>query len=492
MLKKALNLLLSLCVVISFAACGAGGNNQTESTAEQGTAQTQASTPAKEPQQISMVHCQGDWSLPILDELIAQYRQKSGNTVELNYIPAGNLTDWSKTQFAGGTAPDLVWNASQPASDYYKNKWIIDLTSYYNETSPYTGAIWKDSFMDGLLDGVVDANQGNAMLGMPTGVVTVNLFYNKDIFKDLGLPDEAPQSWSQVLEYAKKAKESGKDIVPYSVQNSIKWNLEWQEFFMMESLWYDVVPKLDIITPNGKLDVSEQALGVKVGIIDPGDQRMVDYFTFMKEFAKYFNVGFNNASWEYEKFFNEGKAAMNLNGSWFPNQVLTNNLTVNYGTGPMPYVDSGISGLSENRLRKYAIGLGGSDIVITQKSKDEGRADAAADFLRFLSDPASGARFITERFMWIPVVKGVEVPEVMKGITDYIGDDKQAVAWAVNNFTPEQNDKYRVMLAGFLADKTTPVTMAQKFKELTVEACDKAIKDHPEWKVEEYISKVSK
>lgn len=495
MVRKSFCLVLAVLILLSFAACKTQGNiasQMSQNTSGSTLTSSETTVPAPQPQTITLAHCQGEWAQPILNELVNAYKQKSGNTVELNYVPAGNLTDWSKTQFAGNTAPDLIWNASQPATDYFKNKWIIDLASYYNGVSPYTEKTWKDSFREGILDGVVDANQGNAMLGMPMGVVTVNLFYNKDIFSELGLPDQAPQSWSQVLEYAKKAKESGKDIVPYSVQNSIAWNLNWQEYFMMESLWYDVVPKLDIITPNGKLDVSEQALGVKTGVIDPGDQRMVDYFKFMKEFAQYFNKGFNTASWEYEKLFNEGKAAMNLNGSWFPNQCLSNGIKVNYGIGPMPFVDSSISKSAENRLRKYSLGMGGNDIVVTQKSMDEKRTDAAVDFLRYLSDPASGAKLIAEKFMFIPVVNDVEVPEVMKGITDYIGTDKQAVAWAVNNFTPEENDKYKVMLAAMLTDKTTPEEMAKKFKALAVSACEKAIKDHPEWKVDDFTSKVSK
>ena len=496
MFKKVLCLLLVLTfVVVSIAGCGTRNNEADKQATTSGQTkgeETGEEVKKAEPKKITFAHVQGEWSWPALNELVEMYKGKSGNTVELVYIPAQQMTDWSKTQFAGRSEPDIIWNAGQPAADYYKNKWIIDLTSYYNDTSPYTGKPWKDSFREGILKGVIDANLGNAMLGMPSGVVTVNLFYNKDIFKELGLADEAPKSWSQVLEYAKKVKESGKDYVPYSLQNSMAWNLGWQEYFMMEQLWYDVVPKLDIITPNGKLDVSEQALGVKTGIIDPGDQRMVDYFKFMKEFAKYFNKGFNTASWEYEALFNEGKAAMNLNGSWFPNQCITNKITVNYGIGPMPYVDSGISKFAENRLRKYSLGIGGPDAVVTQKAKDEGRDGAAVDFLRFWTDPKSGAKIIAEKFMFIPVVKDVEVPAVMRGITDYIGTDEQIVCWSVHKFTKEEEDKYHVMFSAFLEDNTTPEEFAVKFKDLAVKACGNAIKEHPEWKVEEFVSKVSK
>jgi ABC-type glycerol-3-phosphate transport system substrate-binding protein len=393
----------------------------------------------------------------------------------------------------GGSAPDIIWNTGQPAGDYYKNKWIIDLTSYYSSKSPYTGQPWQDSFREGLLQGVKDPNLGNAMLGMPIAIVSVNLYYNKDIFKAVGLdPNAPPQSWGQVLADARKVKDSGMDYVPYSVQNSISWNLGWMEGFIMDQLWWDVVPKLDIITKNGSLENSEQALGVRTGVVDPADPRMVDFFRFMKEMAKYFNKGFNAASWEYEGLFNTGKAAMNLNGSWFPSQVVQNKITLNYGATPMPYVDSTISRYAYNKPKRYAVGMGSAEMVVTQRAKDGGRADAAVDFLRYLTDPKTGAKAFAEAYLLVPVVKGVQLPDVVKAAEQGLGTDLMSFNWQVSNFTPEENSKYRVALQTFLEDATAPEAFVTQYKEIVMAGVDQVIKDHPEWKVDDYVSKVSK
>lgn len=435
---------------------------------------------------VVLAHAQGEWSWSILEDMADAWAERSGNTLELLYVPAEQMAEWTQTQFIAGTEPDLVWSTGQPAADYFKNGWIIDLTEHYEAVSPYTGAPWRDSFRDGILDGVVDPSLGNAMLGMPVAIVTVNLYYNRDIYAELGLPDEAPTSWGQVLEYARVVAQES-DYVPYSIQNSLFWNLSWQEFFMMEQLWHEVVETLDIINPNGRLDMSEQALGVKSGVIDLTDDRMVDYYAFMKEFAGYFNRGFNAASWEYERLFNESEAAMNLNGSWFPNQVRMNDIDVNYGMGPLPYVDSSISSFAENRLRRYALGLGGAEVVVTRSANEE----AAVDYLQFWSDPATGAAQFTEGFMFIPVVEGVEVPSELAGVEEYIGTDTQQVAWSVHRFTPEEADRYHTMLQTFLEDDTSPEEFVARFAALAMEACDEAIADHPEWRVKEYLDRVS-
>jgi ABC-type glycerol-3-phosphate transport system substrate-binding protein len=332
------------------------------------------------------------------------------------------------------------------------------------------------------------------MIGMHIAIVSVNLYYNKDAFKAVGLdPNAPPKSWGQVLAYAKTVKESGKDYVPYSVQNSISWNLEWMERFIMDQLWWDVVPKLDVITKNGNLEISEQALGVRTGVVDPADPRVVDFFRFMKEMAKYFNKGFNAASWEYEGLFNTGKAAMNLNGSWFPNQVAQNKITLNYGSTPMPYVDRSISKYAYNKPKLYNVAdMGEAEMVVTQRAKDGGRADAAVDFLRYLTDPKTGAKAFAEAFLLVPVVTGVQLPDVVKAAEQGLGTELLSFNWGVSNFTPEANSKYRVALQQFLEDATTPEAFVALYKDIVMAGAAQTIKDHPEWRIDDYVSKVAK
>lgn len=505
MVRKVFGLVLAALFLVSIAACQSGNRQEesppaSSSNGSNGTQTESPSSPAseepKEPVKITLSHSQGEWIWPVLEDLAKKYNEQSGNTVELMYVPAASYNDWVKAQFIAGSAPDIMWGGfpdKSAMSDALKNKWIIDVTAYFDEVSPYTGAPWKESYLDGMLDGTFDPNLGNAMLGVPLLIGTVNLYYNKDIFREIGLPEAPPATWSEIIEIGKKIKESGKDIIPFSVQNSIDWNLDWQRRAIMNDLWDDVVATLDIITPNGTLEIAEQALGVKSGVIDPADPRMIDYFNFMKEFAKYLNKGFNTASWEFEGLFNEGKSAMTMNGSWYPNQVVTSGITVNYGIGPVPYVDKGVSQASPGVFRKFGLGAGEPAVFVSQQASDEGRADAAIDFLRYLSDPQTGAKDFIAGTMFLPVVKDVEVPEVMNGIVDNIGTEKTKIPmWSIHAFTSEQAEKARVMFQAFYENNATAEQFVEQFKPFVLEYTDQAIKEHPEWKVEEFLEQVKK
>ena len=454
----------------------------------------ESSTGAVQSQQITMSHNQGEWIWGALDELAALYEESTGNTVEFIYVPQDGYAQWTRAQMVAGTEPDVMWGGHE-GFDSFRNNQIIDLRPYYEGISPFTGKPWQESFLDGILAGTIDENLGDAMVGMPIAMVTVNLYYNRDIFKELGLPDEAPRSWGAVLDVCKKIAASGKDVVPFSVMNSIGWNLTWIPGTFMEDLWVNsgVVEKLDIITPNGTLENPELMLGIKTGVIDLMDQRFIDYYSFLKELSAYFNTGFNAASWEYEKLFNEGMAAMQINGSWYPNQHLTSGFEVNYGIGPLPYVSKDISNFSRNKQMRYALGVGGPNVVITSRAAKEGRADAAANFLQFLTDPETGAKFFIEKTMFLPVVKGVPVAEELEGLVSFIGSDQAITRMAnIYRFNAEVGARYHTMQQAFLENDKSAREFAAEVAKLGIAAVDQIIEDQPELRVMDFIDKVKK
>jgi raffinose/stachyose/melibiose transport system substrate-binding protein len=509
-MKKRLvrSLLVALIVSSLLVGCGSQGVSESPSSPQASTAaaaepsasteaaSTEAAateTPKPEPKKITLSHNQGEWIWPVMDEMGQEYTKATGNEVEYIYVPAEGYGTWVQAQLVAGSEPDIFWGGGV-AADLFKNGQIIDLQQAYEEISPYTGKPWKEAFLPGLIEGLVDTNSGNAILGMPIALVTVNLYYNRSLFQELGLPDKAPQTYGELLQVCRQIKDKKPDVTPFAVMNGMPWNLSWMVGGFMEDLWVNsgIVEKLDIITPNGKLETPELVLGVKTGVIDPADPRMLDYFRYMKELSQYFNKGFNAMMWEYEKLFNEGQAAMQLNGSWYPNQHMLSAFPVEYGTGNVPYIDNSVSVYSQNRPMKRQLG-GGADLLVTAKAQAEGRSDVAIDFLRFLSNPEFGAKIWVEKTMFLPVVKDVPVPEAMKGIVDGLGTDVEKTnMYQVFALTPEQDKAYQDMYKLFLEDGTTPEELVVKFKEITLKAADQYIEEKPEMKVQDFVDKVVK
>ena len=441
---------------------------------------------------LTIAHSQGEDTWEALEQFGDYYKEVSGNTIEWVYVPFGEMENWTKTQFVGGTITDMVWAALQDADTYYNNNWIVPITEQLNGNSAYTNSVWKDTFLDGVLEGGKDST-GKKNLGIPVTAVKAMFFYNRDIFKEVGLPDKAPSSLSDMLETAKKISEynekNGTEYVPFSLQNSIWWNMYWLMSSSMQDLWSDVIADLDIITPNGVLEKSEQALGIKAGLIDMTDERMVDYYSYLKELSQYFNKGFNVASWEYEGLFNSGKSAMALNGSWFYRQQLVSGTDLNYGSGIIPYVDKSITNNTLNRPRKEAVDSSGAEVVVTKNAEKNGNFDAAVDFLQFWTDPATGAKDWVAKMMLIPTVKGVEAPPVMAPVIESLGDEYLTV-WNLYDFTADEENESLVMLQTFLEDNTSPKDFAAKMSALVDKSVDDAIEANSGWNLDSYMDQL--
>lgn len=495
MLKKFLYLVLIMGLIVNLSAgCGNNKNSNMKKKPSQIMRLQTGKTKVPKPVQITFAHCQGEWAWSILEQLGKNYTMKTGNTVKFLNIPADGFDKWQQAQMIAGTEPDIIFGVSK-AEDFYKRGKIVDMTSYLNDMSPYTEKAWKTSFLDGILAGVLDKTTGKASIGVPLLLVTVNLYYNRDVFRSLNIPDNTPQTWGQVLDIAKIVKASGKDIVPFSVMNGMNWNLGWMSGKFLEDLWINsgIVKKLDIMNPNGKLDISEIVLGIKTGVIDPADPRFVDYFRYMKQLSTYFNKGYNSMFFEYETLFNDGKAAMQLNGSWYPSQHMTDNFPVNYGIAPLPYVDSSVSKYSRNKQIKYVIGPGNPDLLVTTRAKKEGRADMAVDFLRYLTDPQTGAKYFINKTMFLPVVKGVEVPAQIKDIINMNGTETVKTNMnLILSITNEEDKQYQDMFKVFLEEKSNPEEFVKIFKTLVLKAANQYIAEKPEMRVQDFIDKVKK
>ena len=433
--------------------------------------------------EITMSHCQGDSSWPQWEAFVGEYEKLSGNHVKLIYVPAGTYNDWLKAQFAAGTEPDVIMTA-QSFGDWLKNGWIVDHSKYLAQISPYTKKTWSDSFLPGILSQVRDPNMGQAQLGIPFAQIMVNLYVNADMMGKIGVT-AVPRTWSELLAAAKKAQESG--TIGFSVQNSIDWNLSWLTQFVAEDLFHDLIPKFDVVTKNGKIDQAEWALAFLNGKIKPNDPRIKDLLRSLKDLAQYFNPGFNAASWEFEGLFNNGKSFMTVNGSWYPNQHLSGKYPINYVSGGVPYIDKRYSKYGALKPHKW---LGGTSAlaIVTRNAVKNGKENEAVDFLRFWTDPKTGAKSLTEKLMFIPVVKGVSTPKAMEGIVQSMGGDEQLVNFSnVKLMTGEVTERWFKDMQLYLDNKMSMDGFLADFADAIARGAEQANRLHPEWGLDKFL-----
>jgi multiple sugar transport system substrate-binding protein len=121
-------------------------------------------------------------------------------TVEYNPIPGAGYTSKILTMMAGGTCPDVFFNASYDYRGFAKRGALLDVTDRFN----------KEYNIDELIPSSVAIMQVDGRIyGVSSCTVSPVLYYNKDLFDKAGLayPPSDPAkawTWAEFRDVAKK------------------------------------------------------------------------------------------------------------------------------------------------------------------------------------------------------------------------------------------------------------------------------------------------
>lgn len=143
-----------------------------------------------------------DWVIPHFEEMM----KEQGKNVTVTYEPVDASDDQWKTKLAldlqsggGGDIIDIdgLWVGELAEAGYIK-----PLEEIYPASSEWDG--WNE-VPEAVLQSLSFEGQ---LYGMPNGADGRVIYYNKDLFKQAGLPEEwQPTSWDEILEACRKLKE---------------------------------------------------------------------------------------------------------------------------------------------------------------------------------------------------------------------------------------------------------------------------------------------
>ncbi len=221
---------------------------------------------------------------------------------------------WDKLQtgLAGGAAPDVFAMDGPLGPDYQTRDVLLDLTPY----------IEKDGYDLGQLDdnAVKDfTTKDGVVFGLPRDLNVIALYYNKDMFDAAGIayPDDT-WTWAKLVEVGKQlTKDTNGD------GTIDQWGL-YTETTDMENAWSSFVWQAggDILNADGTqtaLDKPESAAGIQFL------QDLIWKDKIVPEPAIFAETG---------DAFEQGVAAMEINGSWL---VPTHEAAgINFGIAPLP------------------------------------------------------------------------------------------------------------------------------------------------------------
>ncbi len=292
-------------------------------------------------------------SAKIVDTIIKNLEQENPNIkIKRNTMRNEDLRNTIKPALTSGKGPDLFMYDSGPGylGVLAKSGLALDLTPYADMYG------WNNKFPKWINERVTFDGK---MYGIGNEIELIGVYYNKKIFKDLGV--EVPKTYEEFLEICRKAKEN--NITPVSFDDKDQWPA-----FHLESVYYPAVAGKDKI---------DEVLAGKAGFDQPIFAEALDTF------ASLIKSGYttkNPLSISYDdgnKEFFSGKAAMRITGTWMVAGMIEN-MKDNVGFFLLPPV--------KPELPLTGPGGIGSAMVVSAKTK---HPEEAAKFLDFMFNDAS-------------------------------------------------------------------------------------------------------
>lgn len=348
-----------------------------------------------------------------LQKIVDSYEADHPNVhIELVAQSNSGYQDWIKAQMAVDSLPEIQMNGAGNLIEMGKNGVVENIKDAYGSPNPYNeNKIWKDTFVDGSID-VIHEYKVAPEYNIPLFGTGIAMYYNKDIYKELGL--EIPKDWNEFIANCEIIKNADKTPIAFMGQKNDQ--IKWLFYELSGDLYVD--RWLDIENLNYNMDnhitfneFVKAFLTRDFNIAtDKGYQedfkKLVEYVKKHVEYAPNAS-GYDEAA--AKTLFLSGKAAHLNSGSWDVVGLLENEeIGFDVGVFKYPKLTAENSeyagrGISNNAYQSIAI----SSTV----NKQEGAREAAIDFLMYLTSPKQYEIFV-EGTKQIPSVKDVEVDEM--------------------------------------------------------------------------------
>ncbi|HBJ82020.1 MAG TPA: ABC transporter substrate-binding protein [Pseudothermotoga sp.] len=274
--------------------------------------------------------------------------------IEVEVVQLSWSTGFDKivTAIAAGAAPDVV---------ELGNTWIANFASegVLSELHPEDLEKYRD------FPGMNSTEYMGKYYGYPWLLGTRAMFYNVDLMMKAGLdPDRPPQTWSELLEAARKISELP-DVYGIGLPAGEVYS-PWQEWFLL-AIW-----------GNGGNVISKD---LKKATLNSQQNR--DTARFYQELSKY---ALKSKQKDLGDAFGEGRVGFLVSGAWSIGTLAQSYPNLNYGVCLIPKPDKpdGI----------HASFLGGEILAVPSQTKN---VDAARKFINYLMRPEI-AMIITKHY----------------------------------------------------------------------------------------------
>jgi len=379
-------------------------------------------------------------------ELAKRYETNSGVRVDFQlYAPSDAYSQKVRAAAQGNNLPDIfsLLGEKRDFGSFVKAGHVLDLTPYMQES----GKEWQNRFFAKAL-GVNEFTPGNSygvepgIYGVPIDIMTIQMLYNKDLFKELGLnPNRPPETFAEFLEIGKKIREK-------KIEGLVSG---WGEIWMIDCLANNYAFNI-----MGKDKVLATLKG-KVPYTDPDWVTVLTLFKEMQDSGVLSSGIVTMVNKNAEQFFANGRAVFAFNGSWCVNVYKGMNPDLNYA--PM------LPPRASDKFPMSIWGGAGSSFIVNARSKNK---EEAVKFLKWLTDRDQQA-YLAEVTMNLPANKDSlsKIPPILAEFADDMESSTHPNAWGISEY-PQVIEALDKGIQSIIIGERTPEQVArevQKVKE---------------------------
>jgi len=297
---------------MAVAISGCAGDKKDSNAAPEGTTKTTDSGDKK----VTIEYWQYEFpaKVELIDSLIKEFQQEHPNiTVKQTNFPYDQYNQKVATLVPAGKGPDVI-------NLYYG--WLPKYVSAgYLQPLPESDfpiAEIEEKFFPF----VETAKLNGSYYALPTGVRTLGLFYNKDLFAKAQLdPAKPPATWEDLVQYAKQLTEKD-DKGQFLVEG-----FAWEPGAQLHH-WY----RDGLLPQAGGQDTSDDRKKLLWNDTPAG----LEAFKYLIDFAKEHKVGINGFYTDDANAFKTGHAAITVDGSFRLGTLRKDTPDLNYAIAPLP------------------------------------------------------------------------------------------------------------------------------------------------------------
>lgn len=354
---------LMLCLALIVAACGKENNNSsTNSSSSSNGGQTGGSETKQETIELQFyfpVQVGGPVT-EIIDRMAADFTKENPNIV-VKPVYAGSYSDTTtKVQAAvmSNTPPDVAVLLATELFSLISMDAIIPLDDYIEQEG---GQAYIDEFYPAFME---NSQTGGSTYSIPFQRSTVVLYYNKDAFREVGLdPDQPPQTWDELVEYAKKLTNEDRWGIELASNGPTSFNWLFQSFVIQNGTTYENIMSED---------------GTEVYFDTPENVEALKFWTDLVHEHKVMPEGIIEWGTTPSDFL-EQKAAMIYHTTGNLTNI-KNNATFDFGVAMLP------------AGKRLGSPTGGGNFYLFKGTPKE-RQDAAWEFIKFMTTPERAAQW---------------------------------------------------------------------------------------------------